>query len=207
MVHGTARPPEPPATLPPTLELVEILEYALAERAPRPAERPGRASAVLLALFDTPSGPQMLLTKRSTDLNHHPGQISLPGGRPEPLDSDLAATALRETHEEIAIDPTQIRLFGQLDDMHTVATDFVITPYVGLITGAFRAVPNLSEVSSVIEVPVIDVLRADVRLPPNPGRLEVRYPLAGEDVWGATAHILRGFARIARFALAGPPGG
>ncbi|MDH3227308.1 MAG: CoA pyrophosphatase [Thermoleophilia bacterium] len=202
MSRSLACPPPPPAELPPTPELIAILERALASRRPRRAGRPGRAAAVLLPLFERDAVTRMLLTKRSTDLVHHPGQVSLPGGRPEPGDPDLATTALRETKEEVAITPAQVRLIGRLDEMHTIASDFVITPYVGLVTGVVAPVPNDGEISRVLEVALADLLLADTRLPDNPGRLEVRYPLAGEDVWGATAHILRGFARIIRCALA-----
>ncbi len=145
---------------------------------------------------------RMLLTKRSMDLSHHPGQVSFPGGRPEAVDVDLAATALRETREEVAIEPQQVRLVGRLDEMHTVATDFVITPFVGLVSGLVAPVPNDAEIARVFDVAIDDLLHSDVLLPKNPGRLEVRYPLGGEDVWGATAHILQGFARIVRCALA-----
>lgn len=202
MSRSLACPPPSPAQLPPTAQLIGILERALANREPRRAGRPGRAAAVLLPLFERDSVTRMLLTKRSMDLVHHPGQVSLPGGRPEPDDADLAATALRETKEEVAIAPAQVRLIGRLDEMHTIASDFVITPYVGLVAGAVAPVANDAEISRVLEVAVADLLYADMRLPENPGRLEVRYPLEGEDVWGATAHILRGFARIIRCALA-----
>jgi 8-oxo-dGTP pyrophosphatase MutT (NUDIX family) len=178
-----------------------VLERALSGRRPRPAERAGRAAAVLLPIFDADGEPHMLLTKRSANLSHHPGQVSLPGGRPEADDANLAGTALRETHEELAITPDQVRLLGQLDEMHTVASDFVITPFVGTIDHGFTAVPCEAEIDRVLEVRIADLLAADTRLPANPGRLEVRYPLAGEDVWGATAHILRGFAGIVRSAL------
>jgi 8-oxo-dGTP pyrophosphatase MutT (NUDIX family) len=202
MSRSVACPPPPPAQLPPTTELVAILAHALGRREPRHAERPGRAAAVLVPLFERHAVTRVLLTKRSMDLSHHPGQVSLPGGRPEPGDADLAATALRETKEEVAIAPAQVQLIGRLDEMHTVASDFVITPYVGLVGGQVAPVANHTEISRVFDVGLAELLEADTRLPDNAGRLDVRYPLEGEDIWGATAHILRGFARIMRCALA-----
>ena len=202
MTRTAPCPPPPPARLPPPGELIPLIERALTGRQPRPAERPGRAAAVLLPLYVRADETWLLLTKRSMDLFHHPGQVSFPGGRPEPEDADLAATALRETEEEIAIAPSQVRLLGRLDEMHTVATDFVISPFVGLLSDPIDPVPNDGEISRVLRAPLQEVLRTDVLLPLSPGRLQVRYPLDGEDVWGATAHILRGFARILRCALA-----
>lgn len=201
MARTFACPPLP-VELPPTTELITVIERALAVRPPRPAQRPGRAAAVLLPLFERDGMTRMLLTKRSMHLSHHPGQVSFPGGRPEPVDIDLSATALRETHEEVAIPPEQVRVIGRLDEMHTVATDFVITPFVGEVSGLVAPVPNDAEISRVFDIPLVDLLHADVLLPDSAGRLEVRYPLEGEDIWGATAHILRGFARIVRCALA-----
>ena len=176
MSQATSCPPEPPATLPETTDFAQTIASALEGRTARTAGHPGRASAVLLALFDRDSAPHLLLTKRSHNLEHHPGQISLPGGRPEADDADLATTALRETHEELAIPPGQIQLLGRLDEMYTMASDFLITPYVGLIDGEFTAVPNASEVAGVLEVAVVDLLSADTLIPPKPGRFEVRYP-------------------------------
>jgi 8-oxo-dGTP pyrophosphatase MutT (NUDIX family) len=166
-----------------------------------PLEAPGLRAAVLVVLYDREGAPHLLLTKRTSTLPRHPGQISLPGGRPEPGDADLAATALRETHEEVGLPPAALRLLGRLDDVHTRASDFTVSPFVAAHDGRLRAVPSEDEIARVLEVPVVSLLAADARLPATPDVITLRYPLLGEDVWGATARILRRFAAVVREAL------
>lgn len=163
-----------------------------------------RQAAVLIALYDRCGAPHLVLTRRSTDLPHHPGQVSLPGGRYEVNDDDLENTALRETHEELGIDPTRVVVVGRLDDVHARGSDHIIAPYVGVLDGPLMAVPSESEIARVIEVPLADLLAADATLPPSADDdvTALRYPLLGEDVWGATARILRRFSGLVRIALA-----
>jgi 8-oxo-dGTP pyrophosphatase MutT (NUDIX family) len=159
---------------------------------------------VLLALYDRDGDPHLVLTRRSADLPHHPGQVSLPGGRWESDDNGLRATALREAHEELGITPSRVRLVGRLDDVHARGSDHIIAPYVGVLDGPLMAVPNGGEIARVIEVPLADLLAADETLPSSADDdvSALRYPLLDEDVWGATARILRRFSGLARCALA-----
>lgn len=200
-------PPSLPDPLPPAAVVGAALERLLGRRVPRLLEaRAAEGSdrelraAVLLVLYDEGDAPYLVLTKR-TETIAHPGQISLPGGRREPADADLRATALRETEEEIGVPPAGLRVVGRLDDVHTLGSGFVVSPFVAVLQGPFRPAPDDDEVALVIEIPLADLLAADDRLPADPAPLELRYPLASEDVWGATARILRGFARLARCAL------
>lgn len=195
--------PPPPARLPPAAELGERLEAVLATRSPRRLTEPAQRAAVLLVLYDEGEEPYLVLTKRSHTVAH-PGQISLPGGRYEPADITLRTTALRETEEEIGVPSWALRVVGQLDDVHTMASGFIITSFVAVLEGPLAPVPCDEEVALVLEIPLSDLLAADARLPAAPGLMELRYPLASEDVWGATARILRGFAHLARCALAEP---
>lgn len=165
-------------------------------------DRPGRAAAVLLLLYDRGDHPHIILTKRTTTLPAHPGQVSLPGGQRDPQDRDLRVTALRETQEELGIDPTSIEIVGDLDDVATFQSRFIVTPVVGVLRATPETHPNPAEIDRVMEVPVADILALDAALPAEPSLRELRYPLDGEDVWGATARILRGFAAVARSALA-----
>lgn len=182
------------------------LARALAEPLARQThpERPfsGRRAAVLMLLYDRDAHAHLLLTKRSARLSAHPGQVSLPGGMREPEDRSLMVTALRETQEEVGIPPERVRIIGRLDDVHTVATDFLVRPFIGLATGPVRPTPASDEVDRVMEVPVDEILDIDRRLPEGLAVATTRYPLDGEDVWGATARMLRLFAAIARGALA-----
>jgi 8-oxo-dGTP pyrophosphatase MutT (NUDIX family) len=165
---------------------------------------PSRRAAVLIALYDRDGAPHLVLTRRSGDLAHHPGQIAFPGGRFEESDADLQATALRETHEEIGIAPDRVRVVGRLHDEHARGSDHIIAPYVGVIDGELDATPDSREIARVLEVPVADLLAADDGLPQHADNdvLLLRYPLLGEDVWGATARILRDFCPLLRQALA-----
>ncbi len=187
-----------------------MLEDALSRRTPREEPGPGRRAAVLAVLYEQDGVPHILLTKRSDDLPSHPGQISLPGGVIEDDDASPRDAALRETEEEVGIPRGALRVIGVLDDVHTMASNFVIRPFVAVLGQPMAAVPSDAEVARILHVPVSDLLAADAALPPDPAPLALRYPLAGEDVWGATARILRILSRVARCALrpeAVPPSG
>jgi 8-oxo-dGTP pyrophosphatase MutT (NUDIX family) len=187
---------------PSAADLARALAAGLAGRRPAELPGPGRRAAVLLVLYDRAGEAHLLLTKRSDSVPSHPGQISLPGGVVEPGDRSPAAAALREAEEEVGIPPAALRVVAELDDVSTMVSGFIVRPVVAVAGGPLRPVPSDAEVARILEVPVADVLRADAALPPDPAPLALRYPLAGEDVWGATARILRIFSREARRGLA-----
>jgi 8-oxo-dGTP pyrophosphatase MutT (NUDIX family) len=192
-----------PAPLPRAADLAARIGAVLDARARIVLDdRPGRPAAVLLALYDRDERPHIILTKRATHLPAHPGQVSLPGGQRDPDDRDLRTTALRETFEELGIDPAAVAIVGELDDVATFQSQFIVTPVVGVLDATPQPHPNPGEIARVMEIPVAEILAIDAALPPQPSLRELRYPLDGEDVWGATARILRGFAAIARDALA-----
>jgi len=181
-----------------TERLASALADALRRRPRVVLSPPGKTvAAVLVPLLAIEGEPSVLFTRRSTRLPHHQGQVAFPGGRHHPdEDADLLATALREAREEIGVDPADVRLLGALDDIETVSTRFVITPYVGLVPHpyAFRACP--AEVDAIFTVP-LRVLQA-----PGAERREVwdfdgreipidTYPVDGHVIWGATQRITR----------------
>lgn len=161
----------------------------------------GVRSAVMIVLYDRDDDAHLILTKRSDEVSHHPGQISLPGGRYEDTDVDLLATALRETHEELGIDPARVRPIGALDEVRTSGSGFVVTPFVGVLAEPPNAKPHIGEVARILEVPIREILTHDARLPATAGVHMLRYPLLGEDVWGATARIIRDFCTRVRESL------
>jgi 8-oxo-dGTP pyrophosphatase MutT (NUDIX family) len=114
-------------------------------------------------------------------------------------------TALREAHEELGIAPEVVEVVGVLDDVATYQSAYIVTPVVGLMRGAPETRPNPDEIARVMEVSIAEILAFDAALPARPNWRELRYPLDGEDVWGATARILRDFAEIARAAVADEP--
>ena len=113
-----------------------------------------KPAGVLVPLFERDEvGLSVLLTQRSAELKHHAGQISFPGGRMEPGDADIAATALRETHEEVGIHRDSVSVIGYLEPMPTV-TGYAVTPVIGFVDAAVEIAIDRTEVESTFEVPL-----------------------------------------------------
>ena len=110
-----------------------------------PLDRRLRPAGVLVPLLDRPGGAQVVLTKRSSALKHHPGQIAFPGGKQEKADVDVTAAALREAQEEVGLSPDAVEVLGTLPTHETV-TGFVVTPVLGWIREAFDPKPEPGEV-------------------------------------------------------------
>ena len=160
---------------------------------------PLRDAAVLVPIVtEGRPAPMLILTKRSSALKHHPGQIAFPGGKVDPGDADIVAAALREGHEEIALDPGEVEVLGTLSPHETV-TGFNVTPVVSLVSPAFRPKPEPSEVAEVFEVPLAHVLdTTNYLVESRRWRGQRRYfftvPWGPYYVWGATARMLRALA-------------
>jgi 8-oxo-dGTP pyrophosphatase MutT (NUDIX family) len=162
------------------------------------ASRRGTAAAVLLPLYGWPGDPGLIFTERRADMRRHAGEISFPGGRRDEDDADLAATALRETREEIGLDPAAVELSGALPPTSTFVTGYLIHPFVGLVPhpGELGLAPNPTEVETVLTLS-LDSLRQGYAM----RRLIRRgipihtptYEVEGHFIWGATARILGDF--------------
>lgn len=186
----------------PLRDPVAHLRDALSRRAYQALDPAGRRPAAVLVLVYPKHGQHVvLLTKRTSHLEHHKGEVSLPGGAFHPAeDPHLLHTALRETHEEVGVPPHGIEIHGQLDDQMP-RSGFVITPYVGSLAAAPLLAPSADEVAEVLEVPLVSLLGPGaLRHEPRPyeGRLiDTFYYLHNDHViWGATARILRQFAAL-----------
>ena len=101
-----------------------------------------------------------MLTRRSEKLRNHGGEISFPGGTKEDLDLDLKETALRETFEEINVTGKQINLIDELPEVST-STGYLIKPYFGILKEPFEFIKNSSEVSDIIQIPILDLISGD----------------------------------------------
>lgn len=111
------------------------------------------AAAVLVGLVVRDDGLRVLLTRRTEHLRDHAGQISFPGGRSEPEDANAEATALREAHEEVGLDPQRVELLGRLPEYATV-TRYVVTPVVALVHPPIDLTLDAFEVAEAFEVPL-----------------------------------------------------
>jgi len=138
---------------------------------------------------------ELLLTKRSSALKHHPGQIAFPGGKQDPGDADSIAAALREAHEEIGLPPENVEVLGTLP-VHDTVTSFAVTPVIGLIRDRFDIRPEPGEVAEVFSVPLSHVLDpANYLVQSRRWRGSLRHyftvPYGPYYIWGATARMLR----------------
>ncbi len=155
-------------------------------------------AAVLVPLVDHPDGPTVLLTQRTAHLEHHPGQISFPGGRLEESDSGCAITcALRETEEEIGLSPDNVTVLGCMDERKT-GTGFRVIPVIGIVRPPFTLTLDAFEVAEVFEVPVSFICdRANhqrmTRLVDGVEKSWWSLTWQGRVIWGLTASILVAF--------------
>ena len=151
-------------------------------------------SAVLVPLFtDDGGGLHAVFTRRRDDLKRHAGEISFPGGRRDPEDTDLTATALREAHEEIGLPPAAVEIVGALPPTPTFVTNYAIYPLVGRIEPGFEWIVQEAEVAEVLELSLDDLVAGhSLKRMVRRGmafKTDV-YEVDGHMVWGATARIL-----------------
>lgn len=163
----------------------------------RPLLKRLRPAAVLIPLWEQEGELHVVLTQRSHHLRHHAGQISFPGGRQEHDDPDLYATALREAHEEIALQPSDVECIGVLQD-YPVISNFLIRPYVGFITPSQPLKADPGEVEEIFTVPLAHLMQQQQHFAYRLRRFiydQVYFiPYHHRNIWGATAGILRELA-------------
>ncbi len=150
-------------------------------------------AAVLVPLYLADGELHAVFTRRRDDLRRHPGEISFPGGRHDDSDEDLTATALREAEEEIGLPSAAVEVVGALQPTPTIATDYAVYPFVGLIDAGRKWTLSAREVAEVIELPVTGLLAGYGRRRLVRRGLPIRTDtyLVGEHlIWGATARIL-----------------
>jgi 8-oxo-dGTP pyrophosphatase MutT (NUDIX family) len=175
-------------------EILSILKPALAERPYLPADAASATpAAVLVIIHYHRDSPHVFLTRRSSTLKSHRGEISFPGGRFIESDGTLLATALRETEEEVGIAFTPDQVAGSLRAVRTMTSNHFIVPFVTIqdILPNYRTAA--SEVEEVIDVPLIETLRS---IAPDTehyrlARDAYKFTYDNNVIWGATARILK----------------
>jgi 8-oxo-dGTP pyrophosphatase MutT (NUDIX family) len=166
-------------------------------------EAPPVPAAVLVPII-LHAEPSLLLTKRTSHLKKHAGQVSFPGGRIDPGDKDSEAAALREAREEIALDSAQVEVIGRMDE-YVTGTGYIITPILGLLPPGLRYEASPDEVEAVFEFPFSVLLDPEA---PRRQKQHVRgrwreywvWPHADYFIWGATAAIMHHLAGKLRCA-------
>lgn len=153
-----------------------------------------RPAGVLIPIIERREQLTVLLTERSADLKQHAGQVSFPGGGMEPHDEHIAATALRETHEEVGIEPALVNIAGYLRPTPTI-TGYAVTPVVGLVRETFELRLDPVEVDTVFEVPLEYLMDSGNEEHSEREIDGVVYSIItihyeGHRIWGATAGII-----------------
>jgi 8-oxo-dGTP pyrophosphatase MutT (NUDIX family) len=179
------------------MDLKDRIRAALAAHDRVPLVSGHVPAAVLLPLYRKGGVCHVLFTKRTEHLHHHRGEISFPGGVRHPEDRDMLATALRETREEVGVEPADVDILGTLDDFYSVY-QYDVTPYVGFLPDDCRFTPNPDEIGRVIEVPLGHLLRPEIFRVEDwswKGRIHpvCFYRCGDDEIWGLTAAILKQF--------------
>lgn len=161
-------------------------------------EGPLTPAAVLIPVI-TRARPTLLLTRRTTTLRRHPGQVAFPGGRIDPEDDGPIAAALREAEEEVALPRARVEVLG-VTDGYATGTGFAIIPVIGLVPPDLPLVPAAAEVAALFEAPldhVLDPANHELRESEWQGRLRQYYVIRWEshEIWGATAGMIVNLAR------------
>jgi 8-oxo-dGTP pyrophosphatase MutT (NUDIX family) len=161
-----------------------------------------RVGGVLIALYPDNGIIRTVLMKRPDYIGTHSGQVSFPGGKKEPNDPDITATALREAQEEVAISPQDVKVLGQLTELYIPASNFLVHPVIGLLDHVPHLIPDAHEVERILLPNLHHFFRNDIvgeKFIPIRENLTVKapfYDVEGHTVWGATAMILSEFIQV-----------
>ena len=191
----------------PPMPFHAALQAALGDRRRRSLPRlPGLHRAAVLVPLTMAEEPELLFVVRPQSSRTHAGQVALPGGRVDGQDLDVTAAALREAHEEVGMPPAEVQVLGELDDLPTISSRYVITPVVGAVP-RIEPQPRSGEIERAFYVPARALFEEDrwERRPWGVG--PVRFPVSyfryqDELIWGATAAILEQLVGV----LEGLPG-
>ena len=175
------------------------IQDLLKDRPGRELAVPGRRlAAVLVPLYRHNGDYGVIFTRRSETVPHHRGQMSFPGGGFEAGDGTLRRTALRECEEEIGLREVHVQVLGQLDDLLTSNSNYLVRPFVGTIPYPYPFIVDRRETASIVEVPLSFLRRHNPRGEEMRefGGHEVRsifFDYQGHVIWGTTGKILKQF--------------
>jgi len=178
------------------------LKQALSRRQKHYITDSGRiAAAVLLPIYYKQGQYYILFTKRTDKVKDHKGEISFPGGAYQEGDKTLVNTALRECAEEIGLVADEVEVLGEMDDMLTTVSNYIVTPFVGLIPWPYPFKMDEEEVEEIIEVPILalldkDCLEQKTEIIEGVEDILLFYHYQDRVIWGATARILNEFLAL-----------
>ncbi|WP_210396490.1 CoA pyrophosphatase [Motiliproteus sediminis] len=175
-------------------DLLAALERGVEMMRPRTLSGQRPEAGVLVAVTDNARHPEIVLTQRAAQMNSHAGEVALPGGKRDPEDRDLLATALREAEEEVSLPPDAVRVVGPLSQVVS-KHGFLVTPYLGVIPETIRLSPSPDELDGLFRVPLRFFLE-DRRH--HTDRLSYKgkdiyvpsYRYEGYVIWGLTAYVI-----------------
>jgi len=182
--------------------VVKEIAHLLQSRTPKTlGERGLRPAAVLVPIQQRTDSDYLILTQRAARLNSHSGQVAFPGGMLDPRDAGPLAAALRESQEEIGIDPGHVSVLGQLDQV-TAAQEYLVTPFVGLIPFPYKFQLNPAETAALFSVPIPALLgpgcfNMEPRFSAQRWNPIYHFHYQGWDIWGATAKIIKQLLELA----------
>lgn len=165
-------------------------------------------SAVLLPIYQKQGQYHILFIKRTETVKYHKGQICFPGGGREEGDRTLLDTALRESYEEVGLRPQDVEVLGELDDVATMTSNYIVSPFVAMIPWPYQFRMQKEEVEEIIEVPITALLdkgslHRHTRYHDGRQVDSNDYHYEGRVIWGATAQILERFLDIFTQAMSG----
>jgi len=166
-----------------------------------------KSAAVLIGLVQREHGLNILFTRRTAHLSQHAGQISFPGGGAELQDRDVVETALRESQEEVGLDPSRVEVLGRLPDYYTL-TGYCVAPVVAAIADLGELISDQNEVAEIFEVPLAFLMDGRhhqrrslvMNTPEHQGLHRIFYAMPYQDyfIWGVTAGMLRNLFHFLR---------
>ena len=180
---------------------IRRIKRVIAENPHRAIDDPSLTPAgVMLLIYPKDGDHCILLQKRSSRVDSHKGEVSFPGGKMDPEDENLLDTALRETHEEMGINPRDVEVFGALDQTATT-TGFCTSPFAGTIPYPYEFSPQEEEVAEVLEVPVSSLVdaanrRDEIRIAGGDLQYAPVFAYDGHIIFGATARVLHRFIEL-----------